>query len=141
MAELLEKESKTPNDKVVLLSVMVVVVIVLNLLKGGGAGSFPSPLGITCGSKGYWAITGVVVLWLVAVSLKMRSELIEKFYLKKRLGYRYVRGDVEWNEWNTVLYPCLCFFAGFFAGMFGVGGGIVKGPLMLHMGVHPLGKS
>ena len=24
------------------------------------------------------------------------------------------------------------------AGMFGVGGGIVKGPLMLHMGVHPL---
>jgi uncharacterized membrane protein YfcA len=27
--------------------------------------------------------------------------------------------------------------AGFFAGMFGIGGGIVKGPLMLSMGVHP----
>ena len=27
--------------------------------------------------------------------------------------------------------------AGFFAGMFGVGGGIVKGPLMLAMGVQP----
>ena len=35
---------------------------------------------------------------------------------------------------NTVRYPCICFFAGFFAGMFGVGGGIVKGPLMLEMG-------
>ena len=36
------------------------------------------------------------------------------------------------------MYPAACFFAGFFAGMFGVGGGIVKGPLMLQMGVHPL---
>ncbi|CAN0516050.1 unnamed protein product, partial [Laminaria digitata] len=29
-------------------------------------------------------------------------------------------------------------FAGIFAGLFGVGGGIVKGPLMLGMGVHPM---
>jgi len=35
------------------------------------------------------------------------------------------------------VYPVICTAAGFFAGMFGVGGGIVKGPLMLAMGVHP----
>ena len=45
---------------------------------------------------------------------------------------------MEWNETNTIKYPGYCFFAGFFAGMFGVGGGIVKGPLMLHMGVNPI---
>jgi uncharacterized membrane protein YfcA len=64
--------------------------------------------------------------------------LIFKWKLKKRLNYKYAQGDVEWNEKNTVIYPCICFFAGFFAGLFGVGGGIVKGPLMLQMGVHPL---
>ena len=31
----------------------------------------------------------------------------------------------------------ICILAGFCAGMFGIGGGIVKGPLMLEIGVHP----
>jgi uncharacterized membrane protein YfcA len=72
------------------------------------------------------------------VSVWMRSVLIKKWTLKKKLRYRYHEGDVEWNPINTLVYPCICFFAGFFAGLFGVGGGIVKGPLMLQMGVHPL---
>jgi hypothetical protein len=42
-------------------------------------------------------------------------------------GYRYVEGDVEWSPEATIKYPSLCFFAGFFAGLFGIGGGIVKG--------------
>lgn len=64
----------------------------------------------------------------------MRQYLVNRWRLKAELGYEYVEGDVEWNPLNTVRYPCICFFAGFFAGMFGVGGGIVKGPLMLEMG-------
>jgi hypothetical protein len=50
---------------------------------------------------------------------------------------QFVDGDVEWNARSTVIYPVLCIFAGFFAGLFGVGGGIIKGPLMLEMGVLP----
>jgi hypothetical protein len=118
-------------------SLMVAVVVVLNLLKGGGP-AFPSPLGIECGGSGYWVITAVVFVWVLSFSLYMRSILIEKWRLKLRLGYKYRKGDVEWNPTNTVVYPCICFFAGFFAGLFGVGGGIVKGPLMLQMGVNPL---
>ena len=137
LATLLESERNTPQDKVILLSVMVAVVVVLNLLKGGG-GSFHSPLGIVCGSTSYWMVTALVFVWILGISLWCRSDLIAKYNLKKRLNYKYVEGDVEWNERSTVIYPSLCFFAGFFAGLFGVGGGIVKGPLMLQMGVHPL---
>lgn len=36
-----------------------------------------------------------------------------------------------------MLYPLLCAIAGLLAGLFGVGGGIVKGPLMLEMGITP----
>jgi len=64
----------------------------------------------------------------------VRDYLVERWRLKARLNYRYGEGDVEWNPENTLRYPAVCFFAGFFAGMFGVGGGIVKGPLMLEMG-------
>ena len=51
--------------------------------------------------------------------------------------FRYVEGDIKWTPRATTVYPIICTLAGFFAGMFGVGGGIVKGPLMLAMGVHP----
>ena len=135
LSELMDKEKKTPMDKVLILSVMVAVVVGLNMLKGGGG---MSPLGIKCGSASYWALTAVIIAWIAVISLWMRSELIEKWKLKCRINYKFMPGDIEWNERNTIIYPCLCFFAGFFAGMFGVGGGIVKGPLMLQMGVHPL---
>jgi hypothetical protein len=104
-------------DKAAILSGMVLVVIVLNLLKGGsGKNSFPSPLGVQCGSTEYWLLTATVIVFVVVISLWMRSGLVQKWKLKKRVGYRYCEGDMEWNEYNTIIYPCLCFFAGFSAG-------------------------
>lgn len=135
---LLAQESRTPLDKMLIMTGMVVIVIVLNLLKGGKKGVFDSPLGIECGSTAYWSVQLTVVVLVLIVSVWARNVLIEKWKLKSRLNYKYCQGDVEWNERNTVVYPAACFFAGFFAGMFGVGGGIVKGPLMLQMGVNPL---
>lgn len=137
LKEIYESEKNTPSDKVMLITFMVIVVLVLNMAKGGG-GNFPSPLGIKCGSAGYWLFTSLVFVWLLGISIYVREILIAKWKLKTKFNYKYTPGDVEWNERNTILYPCLCFFAGFFAGLFGVGGGIVKGPLMLAMGVHPL---
>lgn len=134
--ELLKKETVTPWDRVNSIILLVVVVTVLNLLKGGG--SFPSPLGISCGSFWYWILTAAVFVWIFFIAWYMRSELIEKWKLKKRLNYKYLEGDVEWDPISTLKYPFICVFAGFFAGLFGIGGGIVKGPLMLYMGVNPL---
>lgn len=34
--------------------------------------------------------------------------------------------QVAWTPRNTILYPAICSLAGLVAGMFGVGGGIVK---------------
>ena len=137
LEELIEKEKSTPMDKALILIVMFAVIIFLNLIKGGGA-SFPSPIGIECGSQTYWIVTFSIFLWVFFIAVWMRSELIKTWKLKKRLRYKYAPGDVEWNERNTLVYPFFCIFAGFCAGMFGIGGGVVKGPLMLEMGVHPM---
>ncbi|CAN0410444.1 unnamed protein product, partial [Hapterophycus canaliculatus] len=83
-------------------------------------------------------LTPLVRPALRAVPRRVREYLVERWRLKARLNYRYGEGDVEWDPKNTLRYPAVCFFAGFFAGLFGVGGGIVKGPLMLEMGVHPM---
>jgi uncharacterized membrane protein YfcA len=137
LAELLDAERVTPMDKVQILVVMFAVLIALNLVKGGGK-AFPSPVGIECGGTVYWLVTIAIFVWVFGIALYMRSELIKKWRTKKRLRYKYAPGDVEWNERNTIIYPLLCIFAGFCAGMFGIGGGVVKGPLMLEMGVHPM---
>ena len=135
---LIHDEKEPSKDSVNLISFMVISVIILNLLKGGKPGVFDSPLGIECGSSAYWLMQGVGVFIVIIVSYIARDKLIEKWKLKKKLEYVYAVGDVEWNEYNTIKYPFYCTFAGLFAGMFGIGGGIVKGPLMLYMNVNPI---
>eukprot|EP00903_Cladosiphon_okamuranus_P007707 g7469.t1 len=136
LKRLLEEERHTSLPKVGIMTAVFVVLLTVNLLKGGGA--FASPVGIECGSFAFWATSIMSFLYLIAVSFRVRQYLVNRWRLKAELGFEYVDGDVEWNPLNTVRYPCICFFAGFFAGMFGVGGGIVKGPLMIEMGVHPM---
>lgn len=135
LEEILEMERVTPKINLQILIIMFVVVLTINMLKGGGA--FRSPLGIVCGSTGFWMANVLMIGWILMVSIFVRQYLLKKYEAKKRTNYQYVEGDIEWDERASIVYPCICMFAGFFAGMFGVGGGIVKGPLMLAMGVHP----
>ena len=138
LAEIIESERNIPIMKVVWISGMFIVVILLNLVKGGNQGSFQSPLGIQCGSYGYWGLTVLNLIWILIVSVIMRNILLNEWKLKDRIHYKYIDTDIEWTPINTIIYPLLCIFAGLVAGMFGVGGGIVFGPMMLEMGIHPM---
>ena len=133
--QILEEEKQVPRANIRLLVTLFVVVLFINLMKGGGA--FKSPLGIRCGSSSFWIANFIMLAWILVINFKAREYLIQRFAIKQRVGYHYVEGDIQWNASATMVYPLLCCFAGFFAGMFGIGGGIVKGPLMLAMGVHP----
>ena len=42
-----------------------------------------------------------------------------------------------WNPQNTIKLPMVCALAGVIAGSLGLGGGIVKAPIMLELGMHP----
>lgn len=132
---ILEEEKVAPSGNITLLLSMFVVVLFINVMKGGGA--FPSPIGIECGSSSFWAANFIMLGWIVLISLIARSYLVNRYERKRKCGYQYVEGDIKWDASATFIYPLICALAGFFAGMFGVGGGIVKGPLMLAMGVHP----
>jgi uncharacterized membrane protein YfcA len=131
---ILDEERVTPINKVLSLCFMFVIVLIMNLLKGGGGFS---PIGIKCGSFGFWVSNGAILMWIVAFSFGVRQYLVKRYEVKERVNYLYVEGDIKWSSRNTIVYPSICAFAGFFAGLFGVGGGIVKGPLMLAMNVHP----
>ncbi|GMH57278.1 hypothetical protein TrRE_jg11101, partial [Triparma retinervis] len=134
LQSVLLKESQTPWGHITSLTMLFIVILAVNLLKGGGGWS---PVGIKCGSRGFWAANATMVLAIVAFTACVRTHLGNQHKLKTRLNYPYASGDIRWTPRNTILYPALCTVAGLFAGMFGIGGGIVKGPLMLALNVHP----
>lgn len=135
LKQILDEERTPPKMNIIVLVGMFVVVFCLNLAKGGGA--FPSPLGIKCGSAAFWIANLVMLGTIVAIQIFARTYLLQRTALKEKMNYSYVEGDIKWDARATMIYPSVCCFAGFFAGMFGVGGGIVNGPLMLAMGIHP----
>mmetsp|Transcript_9936 Transcript_9936/g.17645 ORF Transcript_9936/g.17645 Transcript_9936/m.17645 type:complete len:420 (-) Transcript_9936:18-1277(-) len=135
LVRIMEDEKVVPRWNVLILIITFVVVIILNILKGGGA--FPSPLGIECGSISFWLSYAIILGWTFWVAHISRKRLIDKHEEKLECNYRYLASDLIWDKQSTLIYPAISSLAGLFAGTFGIGGGIVKGPLMLAMGVHP----
>mmetsp|Transcript_3142 Transcript_3142/g.4965 ORF Transcript_3142/g.4965 Transcript_3142/m.4965 type:complete len:281 (+) Transcript_3142:517-1359(+) len=122
------------TEKIFGIAAIFVAVMAVTILKGGKDGS---PVGIICGSATYWLVTAATIPITLGASLAVRHHLIRLGSRKEAVGYEYIKGDVRWDEWTTIKYPSICAVAGLFAGMFGIGGGIVKGPLMVEMGILP----
>uniref|UniRef100_A0A7S4PTR2 Membrane transporter protein n=1 Tax=Alexandrium monilatum TaxID=311494 RepID=A0A7S4PTR2_9DINO len=121
--------------KITALTCCFVGTCALTILKGGG--HFRSPLGFECGSRGFWVLYFGALPWVLGFAIYFRSLLVSEFQQKVRTGHVFVAGEVQWDSANTLRYPALCAISGLLAGLFGVGGGIVKGPLMLEMGIMP----
>lgn len=130
---ILKQESVHPPWKVAVMFLCSGGLLALTILKGGGPINL---LDIECGQSIYWVLTLGAIPWVLMISVIGRTHLIKRYYEKDECGYEYLPQDVVWDERATIRYPLLCSIAGLAAGMFGIGGGIVKGPLMLEMNVY-----
>ncbi len=110
LSAILEEDRHIPMGNVKVLVVTFVVILFINLMKGGGA--FPSPLGIRCGSPSFWISNGVMLWWILLVSIFARMYLVRRHEIKERVGYPYVEGDIKWDSRATVVYPLVCTAAG-----------------------------
>lgn len=125
----------TPWRKIFLLTCCFTGCIVFTVLKGSGHGSV---IGVQCGSVSFWMLSAAVIPWVAFFGARFRRMLIDEDTLKLRAGHKFDDSVIRWDSKTTVRYPLVCTLAGVLAGLFGVGGGIVKGPLMLEMGVNPV---
>jgi uncharacterized membrane protein YfcA len=129
------KAEGVPWGKIMLLVLCFVGCVVFTVLKGSGHGSI---IGVKCGSNLFWILSMASVPWTIVFGILFRSLLIGEYEAKvKDPNWVFTDTDIKWDHCNTIKYPLVCTLAGVFAGLFGVGGGIVKGPLMLEMGVPP----
>ncbi|OQS06739.1 hypothetical protein THRCLA_01235 [Thraustotheca clavata] len=109
--------------------------VLFSMLKGGHG--TPSVIGLVCGSSMYWLLTIMSFPFFVAVTVVFGLKIAARHQVMQNYGYNYVKGDIIWTKRTTVLYPALCTVAGIAAGLLGIGGGMVKGPLLLEIGLLP----
>lgn len=133
---LLEAEKMVPWDKIFALVILFTGCMSLNFLKGGPPDELDNPLWANCGGKIYWLMLLLQVPWCGGLAWLVRNMLLKQHEARMKCGYDCTtRAQFEWNDTTTIKYPLICSLAGLFAGLFGIGGGIVKGPLMIAMGV------
>ena len=135
-SSLIEEEADPlPQNKITYIITMFLVVIGMNVLKGGVA--FESPLGVQCGSIGFWLFEVLTASWLIVCTSLAGRYLLRRHAIKEAVGFDYVRGDIKWDVRTVVIYPSACLLAGVVSGMFGIGVAVFVGPMLVGIGVNP----
>ena len=63
---------------------------------------------------------------------------VSRYQEKMDLGFKFVDGDVRWTRREAALLAPTAVAAGTLAGLLGIGGGMVLGPLFVSLNFHPL---
>jgi len=124
-----------PKEKLFSFLLLWMGLFVITLLKGGKG--TPSLLGITCQSPWYAVLIAGQFVWTLGFASVYGCKIIKSRRAREEVNYPYLPRDVEWTPRKSQFYAIFTFFAGVVAGLIGIGGGMVLGPLMIVMGVDP----
>jgi len=127
VAQLLERERHFPWLKhgAILLCYLIVV-----------AASIADAL-VNCGGVVYWVLLIVEIPAVTVFAVLASVYLYRQDQRKQQIGYPFADGDVRWTKKVVTLFPFGSAAAGIVAGLFGIGGVIITGPIMIELGVIP----
>ena len=75
--------------------------------------------------SGLWVfILLLTVSFMAGITFVYGRIMIKLTETKKRIGYEFAAGEVQWNPRNALVYPASCFVVGLAAAGLGVGGGM-----------------
>jgi uncharacterized membrane protein YfcA len=132
----LEQDARQyPTEKLAALGILWVGLILLTFFKGGKG--VDSIIGITCQDPSYAVLIAIQFLWTLGFALFFALKLVRHQQEKVAVDYPFLPHDVMWDTSKLRFYAFFTFLAGVVAGLIGIGGGMVLGPLMLVMGIHP----
>ncbi len=136
LAEIKAEEARRfPAGLIMANFLMWLLVLVMSLLRGGhGAASL---VGIKPCSREYFEVYFSAFPIILAFSLCVSLWLMRDTRRKYSVNYNFQEGDVIWTPTHAFLYPTLSMLAGIAAGLVGIGGGMIKGLLMMEIGMLP----
>lgn len=130
-----EDMNQFPRGKICGLAVLWAGLFIITLMKGGKG--VDSIVGITCESPVFSVLIVLQFLWLFGFSMVYGWVAYSNQAKRVTVGYAFLPGDPVWDMTALKTYGSFTFLAGIVAGLIGIGGGMVLGPLMLVMGIDP----
>lgn len=125
-----------PKDKIAGLIALWIGLFVITLMKGGKG--VDSIVGITCEDTAVYGFLIVIqFLCLFGLSIVFGYRAYTNQAKRLEVDYPFLPGDPVWDAGSLKTYGAFTFLAGIVAGLIGIGGGMVLGPLMLIMGIDP----
>ena len=92
---------------------------------------------LTTGTAGYWGLVALNVPVLGYLTRLAGHYLLKRHQRLMIMGYEYAEGDVAWDSDKVNRYPMIVAVGAIAAGMLGVGGGMILGPIFLELGIIP----
>lgn len=102
-----------------------------------GSPQIPSIIGLSPNSFLFVIATFLPTIFLMVYSHYAYKNIVATFYRQQNPRYVLSPDEVQWNPKSVQWFPLIAMGAGTVSGMFGIGGGMVNGPLMLELGVEP----
>lgn len=132
----LEDDSRQyPFEKISYLVLLWIGLTVITFLKGGKG--VDSVIGITCQDAGFYVLVAAQFLWTMGFAAFFGWKNVKNVNQRVAVNYPFNETDVLWDFKKLQFYSFFTFVAGIVAGLIGIGGGMVLGPLMIVMGVNP----
>jgi len=86
----------------------------------------------------YWAIYISYLPISVVITFIVGRLVYEEYNYRLEIGYPFHPSDIKWTKEIIIRYPLYALSAGILSGLLGIGGGLILGPLLLDLGIHPL---
>lgn len=125
-----------PFNKVKYCIISYILLLMITLLKGSSHS--PSIINIQICSPSYWLIYLSYLPICLIITYIVGIIVYEEYTYRTEIGYPYHQSDVRWSKELIIKYPLYAFSAGILSGLLGIGGGLILGPLLLDLGIHPL---
>ena len=135
--EIIEMEERkyVPLQKIGFVLVPVISLIILLLIQGSK--DMKSIFNVAICSFTYWAAFIIFIAFNLFWSYLMYSHIQRAHEAKLKANYQFGVGDIYMDMGNIQKICGVGVIAGWIAGCFGLGGGIVFNPVLLELGVLP----
>ncbi len=86
----------------------------------------------------YWILVLIFIIIVIAFDYFVIIHIEKEYSYRKMINFPYDAKDINWTRNTIIKLCCVGFIAGFIAGTIGIGGGVVLGPILLDLGIHPI---